>query len=55
MLSLAIVLFVFVVIAVLVAFIAGLITISPLLICIIALPVLDIMVFKAIFKKKKKK
>ena len=42
------------VLAFVVAVLTGIIAISPLILIIIALPALDIMVLKKIFKKKKK-
>lgn len=55
MLTVLVLFCVLLVIAFVVAVITGLIAISPILLVVIGLPLIDILIFKLIFGKKKKK
>lgn len=53
MVTLLVIISLFLVLGLIAAIVTGLIAISPVLLVILALPALDILVFKLIFKKKK--
>lgn len=54
MLTILVLLTIFLIIGITVAIIAGMLAISPLLLIVFSLPVIDILVLKVIFGKKKK-